>query len=180
MHPLGRFLLAFPIALTTLITLGCAGDAPKAHASGSATPARAAETIDRVKSLAGTWQTTGPDGKPTVITYTVTANGSAVREVMFPGSAHEMTNMYHMDGSDLVMTHYCAAGNQPRLRCTKADPKELVFNFDDITNLPTENTQYMGYLTLHLDDQTHLRQEWRSVENGKLTEPFIFDFTKVN
>ena len=50
----------------------------------------------------------------------VTAGGSAVHETLFPGSAHEMVSVYHLDGADLVMTHFCALGNQPRM---KADPK---------------------------------------------------------
>ena len=44
-----------------------------------------------------------------------TGGGSAVTETLFPGTAHEMMSVYHMDGDDLVLTHYCAGGNQPRM-----------------------------------------------------------------
>ena len=53
----------------------------------------------------------------------VTAAGSAVHETIFPGTGHEMVSMYHADGKDLIMTHYCALGNQPRM---KLDPKSSV------------------------------------------------------
>src|SRR5205085_9488497 len=83
-----------------------------------AKPAEKAALLDRIKSLAGTWETTGPDGKTMTVVYQLTANGSAVREIMFPGSASEMTNMYTMDGPDLLMTHYCAMGNQPHMKAS--------------------------------------------------------------
>jgi len=58
-------------------------------------------------------------------------------ETMGAGSEHEMVNMYHMDGDDLVLTHYCAGGNQPTM---KLDTEELAagrlhFAFTGGTNL---------------------------------------------
>ena len=79
--------------------------------------------LERLKKLAGTWVEADKDGKPTdkvVSVVKVTAAGSAVTETIFPGQPQEMISVYHRDGADLVMTHYCALGNQPRM---KADPK---------------------------------------------------------
>ena len=62
-----------------------------------------------LKSLAGTWVQAGKDGKPSdkvVSTYRVTAAGSAIVEVLFPGSEQEMVTVYHQDGDDLLLTHY--------------------------------------------------------------------------
>jgi len=47
---------------------------------------------------------------------------------------HEMTNVYHMDGPTLVMTHYCAAGNQPRLRAASGTSGTIDFKTDSVTN----------------------------------------------
>ena len=61
-------------------------------------------------------------GKPTdqvVSVFKLTGGGSAVQETIFPGAAHEMVSVYHADGKDVVMTHYCALGNQPKM---KLDP----------------------------------------------------------
>ena len=70
--------------------------------------------LDKMKKLAGEWVAVGEDGKPTdkVITkFKVVSAGSAVQETIHPGDAMEMVSLYHMDGKDLIMTHYCALGN---------------------------------------------------------------------
>ncbi len=43
------------------------------------------------------------------------AGGHAVEEREMVGSPHEMLTIYHMEGSDLVATHYCMLGNRPRM-----------------------------------------------------------------
>src|SRR5262245_26324092 len=81
--------------------------------------------LEKMKSMAGTWVVADKDGKPTdeiASVIRVTAGGSAVHETIFPGQPHEMISMYTAEGSDLVMTHYCMLGNQPRM---KADPKSV-------------------------------------------------------
>src|SRR4051794_3675893 len=84
----------------------------------SASPEKAAEKkpFDLLKSLEGTWEKTGPDGKPTAVSFHTSAAGSVVIETMFAGSQHEMMNAYHMDGDNLIVTHYCAQGVQPRMK----------------------------------------------------------------
>ncbi len=34
-----------------------------------------------------------------------------------------MITMFHMDGDRLLMTHYCGAGNQPRMKLVASNPK---------------------------------------------------------
>src|ERR1051325_5418396 len=85
----------------------CQSNAPKAAVS--ANEGARHSMLDTLKSLAGTWEMTTPDGKKLVTEFQVTANGSAVREIMFPGAGdHEMTNMYSLDGDSMLVTHYCA------------------------------------------------------------------------
>jgi hypothetical protein len=68
----------------------------------------------------------------------VTARGSAVHETLFPPGARDDL------GSDLVMTHYCVLGNQPRM---KADPKspanQIVWKFDCGGNLDSKKDKHM-------------------------------------
>lgn len=95
----------------------------------------------RLKTLAGEWegryewtgQRTG--GGELRVVYRVTGGGSAVVEDLIMGGKPTMTSVYHVDGGELRMTHYCAAQNQPRLRSTHIDEAtaSAEFGFVDIT-----------------------------------------------
>lgn len=178
-------LLAVSVA-ALLAAAGCAGPAaPDAtlRTVPPATEAQHAALLGRIKSLAGEWEMADQDaapGPPPAAVFTVSSNGSVVREIMFPGAAHEMTNVYHMDGPDLVMTHYCAVGNQPRLRAVAGGPPdELHFHTDSVTNLHDPNDTYMGRMTLLFLDQDRIRQVWRSYAGGKLVdEPTVIDLRR--
>ena len=127
--------------------------------------------LERLKKLAGTWVVADKDGKPTdqvVSVVRVTAAGSAVHETLFPGQPHEMVSVYHCDGPDLVMTHYCALGNQPHM---KADPKspanQIRFQFAGGSNLDPAKDMHMHEGTVTFIDDDHI--EWSGVcwEGGK-------------
>ena len=134
----------------------------------------AAAQLERMKTLAGTWVVADKDGKPTdqvVSVIKVTAAGSAVHETLFPGQPHEMISVYHLDKGDLVMTHYCALGNQPRM---KADPQspanQIRFQFDGGTNLDPANDMHMHEGTLTFVDDDHLEMAGVAWEGGKPSE----------
>src|SRR5262245_10260387 len=86
------------------------GKSPEAAAKAEvAGKAAAPSKLDIIKKLAGDWVEV-KDGKPTdkvVTTYRITAGGSAVEEVLFRDTPHEMITLYHLDGDDLMLTHYC-------------------------------------------------------------------------
>ena len=116
--------------------------------------------LERLKKLAGTWVAAGEDGKPTdqvVSVIRVTAGGSAVHETLFPGQPHEMVSVYHRDGQDLVMTHYCALGNQPRMKADpKSPPNQLHFQFAGGTNLDPAKDMHMHEGTITFVDDDHI------------------------
>jgi hypothetical protein len=106
--------------------------------SGSATNG----SLNSIKSLAGEWEGSfewiGTTRKgPMNARYYLTGNGSAVVEDLIMDGTPNMTTVYHLDGADLRATHYCAAGNQPRLKAISAadDAKSIKFQMIDITNL---------------------------------------------
>jgi hypothetical protein len=116
--------------------------------------------LEKMKKLAGTWLAADKDGKPTdqvVSIVKVTAGGSAVHETLFPGQPHEMVSVYTVDGPDLVMTHYCVLGNQPRM---KADPKspanQICFQFAGGSNLDPKKDKHMHAATLTIVDDDHI------------------------
>src|SRR3954469_8639993 len=95
----------------------CGAAALLALAPGAAADDKAAAQAGfaRFKQLAGTWVAADDQGKPTdqvIAVYKVTAARRAVHETLRPGGDHEMVTVFHLDGPNLVLTHYCAAGNQ--------------------------------------------------------------------
>ena len=126
--------------------------------------------LEKMKKLAGTWLVADEDGKATdqvASVIKVTAGGSAVHETLFPGQPHEMVSIYTVDGADLVMTHYCVLGNQPRM---KADPKspdnQIVFRFAGGANLDPAKDKHMHAATLTMTDDDHLEVKGTGWENG--------------
>lgn len=174
--------IALPALVLTAALAGCSTTggttAARPRAVSAPTEAQQAALLDQIKTLAGEWEMVDDPTNRTV--FAVSSAGSVVREIMFPGDAHEMTNVYHMDGPDMLMTHYCAAGNQARMRAKAGgQPGRIEFNFDDVTNLHDPNGHYMGQMTLVMLDPDHIRQEWRSYDKGQLMpEPAVFDFRR--
>jgi orotate phosphoribosyltransferase len=97
--------------------------------------------------------------------YYLTANGTTVIEDLIQSGNVIMTSAYHLDGSDVRVTHYCAAGNQPRLKAdtSNANNKSIKFKFVDITNLKEPGSSHVTAIELKFP------------EKGKLV--IIFTFT---
>jgi hypothetical protein len=127
--------------------------------------------LERLKKLAGEWVAADAQGKPTdqvVSVFKVTAAGSAVQETLFPGTSHEMVTVYHLDGKDLVLTHYCALGNQPRLKADPASPpNQLAFKFTGGSNLDASKDMHMHEGTITFVDDDHIESAWAAYKDGK-------------
>jgi len=114
--------------------------------------------FERLKTLVGSWQGhhTTPEGPTMDVEYRLTGNGTALTERLFAGSPHEMLSVYFMDGSELVLTHYCAMGNQPRMKLV-AGGKEGVLRFDFTggTNLEPATSTHIhgGRITIQASDR---------------------------
>ena len=131
-------------------------------------------TFDKIKKLAGTWVEADEKGGPTdkvVSIVKLTAGGSAVHETLFPGEPMEMVSVYHLDKGDLVMTHYCVLGNQPKM---KADPQspanQIRWTFAGGTNLDPSKDMHMHGSTVTFIDDDHIEITGESWENGKPSE----------
>src|SRR5262245_52474121 len=167
--------IAFPLLVLALAV------AASARAEEKAAPVNA-QRFEALKQLAGDWVEVGKDGKPTdkvVSSIRVTSAGSAVQETLFPGSDHEMVTLYHLDGADLVLTHYCFLGNQPRLR---AEPGEevgkIVFKYVSATNLKSEDDHHINGATFTLDGKDHFKAEWVSCKDGKACHQVKLDLVR--
>ena len=69
-----------------------------------------------------------------------------------------MTSVYHLDGADLRMTHYCGAQNQPRLKARNIDLARgaVDFAFVDATNLSSPQAPHVDGVELRFVDPDHL------------------------
>jgi hypothetical protein len=141
----------------------------------------AAARLESLKALAGTWTGKaggGAEALPATVEYRVTANGTAVMETIFPGTPHEMVTVYHLDGDDLVLTHYCAAGNQPTMRAAPSkDPRTFAFEFVRGTNMKPSD-MHMHAAKLVIVDDAHLESEWASWTDGKQSDTAKFVLTR--
>jgi hypothetical protein len=143
-----------------------------------ADPAQRQALLGAVAALEGRWQMESPEG-PAFIEFAVTAGGSAVRETMFPGTPHEMVNMYTLDGNGLAMTHYCAAGNQPHMRAEALEGGKLTFRTTGVSDLKAADEHYMGAMTLVIVDADHVEQHWVSLNAPDAGHMPTFALTRV-
>ena len=147
-------------------------------------PNGAQRAFDKLKALSGEWAGTSGDGSPATVSYRVTGNGSALIETLRianPNAGNpEMVTTYYLDGDKLMMTHFCAAGNQPRMRSTglSSDGTSIAFSFQDATNLPSADTGHMRALTVTLVDANHFTEQWTWHEKGKEDQKDLFKLTR--
>lgn len=163
-----RILSGSVLSIVTMSLVAASHGGDKAQPKLPAPPTNAA--LEKMKKLAGTWLLADKDGKPTdqvASIIKVTAGGSAIHETLFPGQPHEMVSIYTVDGPDLVMTHYCVLGNQPRM---KADPKsptnQIVWHFAGGANLDPKKDKHMHEATLTIVDDDRLEVNGVGWENG--------------
>jgi hypothetical protein len=116
--------------------------------------------FEKMKSLVGTWVVADSEGKPTDEIFSVvklTAGGSAVHETYSPGKDMEMISVYTPDGDGVLLTHYCVAGNQPRMRATpKAGDKQFKFEFVGGGNMDVKKDFHMHSAVLTFIDADHI------------------------
>ena len=185
-----RAALAAPAAALVVLAGGCssthqANSEPMSRVVTAASAQQKAASFDQVAKLAGEWRLADDNGNviegehAASTRFDVSSGGKVIREIMFAGQPHEMTNVYHMDGQDLVVTHYCAVGNQPRMRAAQVAPGRIVFKLDQVTNFTAKDQTCMGGLALEIPDQDTVREVWTHFQSGKAGEPTVITLRRV-
>ena len=125
--------------------------------------------FEKLKLLVGEWKGISMDGKPATLTYTLVSNNSALMERLAMGGDSEMVTLYHPDGDHLMMTHYCSAHNQPRMRSNAVDAggRNITFDLVDVTNLSAPDAGHMKRLVVTVTDNDHFTQEWTWTQQGR-------------
>jgi hypothetical protein len=150
----------------------------------------AQDTFDQLATLAGTWTGSAEgEGEEAAAAaeevgeirheFRVSAAGTVVMETMDPGGPHEMINMYHLDGEDLVLTHYCAGGNQPTMKLNREESTtaNLVFDFTGGTNLDPATDPHIHSANLQIDGD-EMESMWYSYAGGEPAATMVFHLSR--
>ena len=157
-------------------------------------PSAAQKSFDALKTLAGRWQ--GPvkveppqpdmgDQTPIEVSLRVTSRGNALVHEMFdPAKAddptrydHPLTTLY-LDGDRLLLTHYCDAGNRPRMVArTSSDGKTVEFDFIDLSGGNQYGHMYHAVFTIV--DSNHHTEDWTYMLPGDKPVHAHFDLERA-
>jgi hypothetical protein len=128
----------------------------------------AQKSFDTLKALTGSWEGKNSQGQSIRVSFRETAGGSALLSEIHGQGPENMISMFHLDGDRLLMTHYCGAGNQPRMKATFApDGKSIAFDFIDATNLSGPEAGHMHHALFNMPDADHHTEEWTFLDHGK-------------
>jgi hypothetical protein len=175
-----RTILMAGLLAAAVLAAGIQAEEPKKQGDNSKELSAA---FERLKKLAGEWEPTNatdqaPKGKVSN-RYQLTAGGSAVLETIFPGQDMEMVSVYYKEGDQLLMTHYCCMGNQPKFRAHIGDSKdELVFDFAGGGNLDPAKDAHIHNGRVRFVDADHIHSEWEMHVDGKPAEKHGFDLIR--
>lgn len=147
-------------------------------AAGPARGGDASATFDNLKALAGEWQGKNSEGGAINASYQVMSGGSAVVETLKPAEEPSMVTVYHLDGNILRMTHYCGAGNQPRMKSSALGPRSVTFDFVDATNLAKPTDGHMINLKVDFLSKDSVRHKWTWLDNGE-KHNHVFELKRV-
>jgi hypothetical protein len=151
----------------------CALTFTQAFAQPEGKKSEAQISFDKLKTLAGTWKGAikvdppqpGMGGDEGWVSFRVTSKGNAlVHEMKQPGtpddpSKDDPITMLYLDGDRLMLTHYCDAGNRPRMAGKMStDGKTVEFDFLDVAG----GTQYghMHHAIFTFVDDNHHIEDW--------------------
>ncbi len=134
----------------------------------------AQKSFDQLKTLEGSWEGKNPQGMLIAVSFRSVSGGSALMSEIHGHAAEDMISMVHLDGPNrLMLTHYCGAGNQPRMVATVSpDGKTTTFDFVDATNLATPDAGHMQRVVFTLADANHHTEEWTFADHGKEMKEF--------
>jgi hypothetical protein len=171
--------LRLMLILLSLSTVALAQtDAPKSDAQKS---------FDKLKTLAGSWEahvTTVPpqaemQGTVMQVSLRVTSMGNALmHEMTGAGRPDDPITMLYLDGDRLHLTHYCDAGNRPRMvGKVSPDGNTVEFDFFDVAG----GTQYghMHHVVFTVIDANHHIEDWTFMMPGDKPVHAHFDLQRT-
>jgi len=156
--------------------------------SQSVVQSDAQKSFTTLKNMAGSWEghlTTVPqqadvEGKYALISMRVTSMGNALmHEIKIEGRSDDPITMLYLDGDRLLLTHYCDAGNRPRMVAKVApDGKTVEFNFLDVVGSTRYGNMHDAVFTEI--DADHHTEVWTWMDPGGKPVRARFDLQRKN
>ena len=133
------------------------------------------KSFDQLKSLSGSWEGKANQGMAVRVSFRETSGGSALMSEIHGHGPEDMISMFNLDGPNrLMLTHYCGAGNQPRMTASiSPDGKAITFDYVDATNLATPDAGHMQRVVFTIVDANHHTEDWIFTDHGKETKQFF-------
>ena len=139
-----------------------------------------AEQLVRFMAMEGNWRIVGGDeSQGASHNYKTIANGTVVVETAFPGQPHEMITVFHLDGPKLVMTHYCAAGNQPYMVAEHPSGDRVHFRFERASDMVHPDAPHMRDASYHFIDRDRVNTTWQYWEDGAKVSEMNIELERV-
>ncbi|HWM25755.1 MAG TPA: hypothetical protein VNP98_13110 [Chthoniobacterales bacterium] len=134
----------------------------------------------QLQTLVGDWEGKTEKGRALKVSYRLTANNTVLIETWTLGPGRESLTLYHMDNENLIATHYCPVGNQPRLRFKEGGSASLfAFEFVSATNLAKPEAAHQHRFEMEFLDANSFARSETYLENGK-GEPERIAYTRTN
>jgi hypothetical protein len=155
----------------------------------SSAAARAAEpgAFEKLKTLTGVWEgrvTTVPatkdvEGATVRVTLRVTSMGNALlHEMKVSTRPDDPITMFYLDNGQLTLTHYCDAGNRPRMTGSiSPEGKSIEFEFVDVAG--PQNHGHMHHAGFTFVDADHHIEDWTFMGPGGQSVNGHFELTRV-
>ena len=159
-----RFGIAASVVIFSLTCGAAHADALKSRVvPASATLKNTDASWKAISTLGGIWGIAEDDpgyDKNFRISLQAISNGTALVETFGDPAQRVTQTIYHRDGNNIMATHYCAQGNQPRLILTPPVTlsEKLVFSFLDITNLASKNHSHLVRLEFKILDGNRIER----------------------
>ncbi len=180
-----RFVL--PVVLMLLSPFAF-GQSDSHMAPSKPEPSDAQKAFEKLKTLAGSWVgqlTTFPqepsvEGKFAQFSLWVTSLGNAfVHEMSISSRPDHPVTMFYVDGDRLLLTHYCDAGNRPRMAGKiSPDGKTLEFDFLDLSG--SNQYGHMHHAVFTFIDADHHLEDWTWMGPGDKPTRVHFDLQRTN
>jgi hypothetical protein len=185
---------ALCLALVAACTVAAA---PRSFAQGHVHPAAdvaaspdAQRAFGIVKSLAGAWQgqVTEPVNNLKVlmdVSLRTTSRGNALvhemksaEETDNPLKSDHPVSLMYLEGANLLLTHYCDAGNRPRL-VASVSPDGKVVDFDFVDVVGSTRYGHMQHARFTIIDDTHHVEDWTYEAPTGKTVVGHFDLNRI-